>query len=119
MPIQDRRKRSLERALTEEGTKLAVDRALDLQRRYGSQGPASPVRRIDPRTGEVVEVLEARKPGARRPRSRLMTTEEAAWTFTSPSSVNVAGLRLPRSALAPLVSNLDDAVMCRIPDRLA
>jgi AraC-like DNA-binding protein len=45
----------------------------------------------------------------------LMTSEEAAWTFTSPSSVSVAGLRLPRSALAPLVPNLDDAVMRRIP----
>lgn len=45
----------------------------------------------------------------------LMTSEEAAWTFTSPSSVDVAGLRLPRSALTPLVSNLDDAVMRRIP----
>jgi AraC-like DNA-binding protein len=45
----------------------------------------------------------------------LMTGEEAAWMFTSPASVNVAGLRLPRSALAPLVSNLDDAVMRRIP----
>jgi AraC-like DNA-binding protein len=45
----------------------------------------------------------------------LMTSEEVAWTFTSPSSVNVAGLRLPRSALAPLVPRLDDAVMRRIP----
>ena len=27
----------------------------------------------------------------------LMTSEEAAWTFTSLSSVNVAGLRMPRS----------------------
>ena len=45
----------------------------------------------------------------------LMTSEEAAWTFTSPSSVNAAGLRLPRSALAPLVPNLGDAVMRRIP----
>jgi AraC-like DNA-binding protein len=45
----------------------------------------------------------------------LMNSEEAAWTFTSPSSVNVAGLRLPRSALAPIVPNLDDAVMRKIP----
>jgi AraC-like DNA-binding protein len=45
----------------------------------------------------------------------LMTSEEAAWAFASSSSVKVAGLRLPRSALAPLVPNLDDAVMRRIP----
>jgi AraC-like DNA-binding protein len=45
----------------------------------------------------------------------LMTSEETAWTFTSPSSVSVAGLRLPRSALVPLVPNLDNAVMRRIP----
>src|SRR5687768_13294710 len=43
----------------------------------------------------------------------LMTSEDAAWSFTSPAPVNVAGLRLPRSALAPLVPNLDDAVMRR------
>jgi AraC-like DNA-binding protein len=45
----------------------------------------------------------------------LMTSEETGWTLTSPSSVNIAGIRLPRSALAPLVRNLDDAVMRRIP----
>ena len=45
----------------------------------------------------------------------LMTSEDAAWSFASPASVNVAGLRLPRSALAPLVPRLDDAVMRRIP----
>jgi AraC-like DNA-binding protein len=45
----------------------------------------------------------------------LMTSEGAAWSFTSPASVNVAGLRLPRSALAPLVPDLDDTVMRRIP----
>jgi AraC-like DNA-binding protein len=45
----------------------------------------------------------------------LMTDEEATWTFTSPASVDVAGLRLPRSALASLVPSLDDAGMCRIP----
>lgn len=49
----------------------------------------------------------------------LMTGEEAAWSFTSPSSVKVAGLRLPRSALAPLVLNLDDAAMRRIPRDVA
>jgi AraC-like DNA-binding protein len=45
----------------------------------------------------------------------LMTNEDATWTFASPASVNVAGLRMPRSALAPLVPGLDDAVMRRIP----
>jgi AraC-like DNA-binding protein len=45
----------------------------------------------------------------------LMTSEEAGWTLTSPSPVNIAGIRLPRSALAPLVPKLDDAVMRRIP----
>ncbi len=49
----------------------------------------------------------------------LMTDEEAAWTFTSPAAVDVAGLRLPRSALAPLVPNLDDTVMRRIPRHAA
>jgi len=30
------------------------------RRLYGSLGPASPVRRIDPKTGSVVEVIKAR-----------------------------------------------------------
>ncbi len=45
----------------------------------------------------------------------LMTSEEAAWTLASPSTVNIAGVRLPPSALVPLVPKLDDAVMRRIP----
>jgi AraC-like DNA-binding protein len=45
----------------------------------------------------------------------LMTSEEAAWTLTSPSSVNIAGIRVPRSAIAPLVPKLEDTVMRRIP----
>jgi hypothetical protein len=28
---------------------------------YGTQGPASPTKRIDPRTGEVVEIISARQ----------------------------------------------------------
>jgi AraC-like DNA-binding protein len=44
----------------------------------------------------------------------LMTNEEAAWTMTSPSSVNIAGIRLPRSAIAPLVPNLENITMQRI-----
>jgi len=45
----------------------------------------------------------------------LMTGEEPAWTLVSPSPVSIAGIRLHRSALAPLVPNLDDAVMRKIP----
>jgi AraC-like DNA-binding protein len=45
----------------------------------------------------------------------LMTGEDAPWSLTSPSPVSVAGIRLPRSALAPLVPNLNTAVMRRIP----
>jgi AraC-like DNA-binding protein len=45
----------------------------------------------------------------------LMTGEEPSWTLVSPSPVSIAGIRLQRSALAPLVPNLDDAVMRKIP----
>ena len=45
----------------------------------------------------------------------LMTSEEAAWTITSPSSVNIAGIRVPRPAIAPLVPKLENTVMRRIP----
>ena len=45
----------------------------------------------------------------------LMTSAEAAWTLTSPSSVNIAGIRLPRSAIAPVVPKIENAVMRRIP----
>ncbi|WP_375778662.1 helix-turn-helix domain-containing protein [Bradyrhizobium sp. ma5] len=45
----------------------------------------------------------------------LMTSEEHDWTITSSSSVDIAGIRLPRSAVAPFVSDLGDAVMRRIP----
>ncbi len=44
----------------------------------------------------------------------VMLTAESAWSFTSDSPVNVAGLRLPRAAFAPLVPNLDDMRMHRI-----
>ena len=44
----------------------------------------------------------------------LMTNEQAAWTMTSPSSVKIAGIRLPRSAIAPLVPKLETATMRRI-----
>lgn len=44
----------------------------------------------------------------------LMTNEEAAWTMTSPSSVKIAGIRLPRSAIGPLVPKLENITMRRI-----
>jgi AraC-like DNA-binding protein len=44
----------------------------------------------------------------------LMTNEEAAWTMTSPSSVKIAGIRVPRSAVASLVPNLENVTMRRI-----
>ena len=49
----------------------------------------------------------------------LTTSAEAAWTLTSPSSVNIAGMRLPRSAIAPIVPKLDNAVMRRLPRHAA
>ncbi|MGC2822860.1 MAG: hypothetical protein WA322_01225 [Pseudolabrys sp.] len=42
--------------------KLAFNRARE--RSYGSQGAASPVRKIDPVTGEVIAILEQRSPTA-------------------------------------------------------
>ena len=44
----------------------------------------------------------------------LMTNEEATWTMTSPSSANFAGIRVPRSAIAPLVPTLGNITMRRI-----
>jgi AraC-like DNA-binding protein len=44
----------------------------------------------------------------------LMTNEEAAWTMTSPSSVRIAGIRVPRSAIASLVPKLENVTMQRI-----
>ena len=44
----------------------------------------------------------------------LMTNEEATWTMTSPSSAKIAGIRLPRSAIAPLVPKLENVTMRRI-----
>jgi AraC-like DNA-binding protein len=44
----------------------------------------------------------------------LMTNEEAAWTMTSPSSVKIAGIRVPRSAIAQLVPKLENVTMQRI-----
>jgi hypothetical protein len=59
-----------ERALGEPGARLALNDAMAAARKYGSQGAASACRRIDPRTGEVVEVIEPKRPGERKPRSR-------------------------------------------------
>jgi len=44
----------------------------------------------------------------------LMTNEEATWAMTSASSVNIAGIRVPRSAIAPLVPKLENITMRRI-----
>ena len=44
----------------------------------------------------------------------LMTNEEATWTMTSPSSASIAGIRVPRSAIAPLVPKLGNITMRRI-----
>jgi AraC-like DNA-binding protein len=44
----------------------------------------------------------------------LMTNEEASWTMSSPSSVKIAGIRVPRSAIAPLVPKLENVTMRRI-----
>jgi AraC-like DNA-binding protein len=44
----------------------------------------------------------------------LMTNEEATWMMTSPSSANIAGIRVPRSAIAPLVPKLGNITMRRI-----
>jgi AraC-like DNA-binding protein len=44
----------------------------------------------------------------------LMTNEEATWTMSSPSSVNIAGIRVPRSVIAPLVPKLENVTMRRI-----
>src|SRR5262249_34629033 len=44
---------------------------------------------------------------------------EAAWRLTSPSSVNIAGIRPPRSAIAPIVPKFDNAVMRRLPRHAA
>jgi hypothetical protein len=35
-------------------------RKQEVEQFYGSQGPASPVRRIDPLTGEVTEIIDAK-----------------------------------------------------------
>jgi AraC-like DNA-binding protein len=45
----------------------------------------------------------------------LMTSGEAAWTLSSQSSVDIAGIRVPRSVVAQLVPKFEDAVMRRIP----
>lgn len=44
----------------------------------------------------------------------LMTNEEATWTMTSPSSANIAGIRVPRSAIAPFIPKLENITMQRI-----
>jgi AraC-like DNA-binding protein len=45
----------------------------------------------------------------------LMSTRDAPFTITSRALVRIAGVRMPRSALASLLPGIDDAVMRRIP----
>ena len=45
----------------------------------------------------------------------LTTGDGFGWTLTTPTVVTMAGLRLPRSAIAPLIPNLNDALMRRVP----
>ncbi|QPF90360.1 helix-turn-helix domain-containing protein [Bradyrhizobium commune] len=44
----------------------------------------------------------------------LLTNEAAAWTMTSASSVRIAGICVPRSAIAPLVPKLENVTMRQI-----
>jgi AraC-like DNA-binding protein len=46
----------------------------------------------------------------------LMTNEEATWTMTSPAYSRIAGIRVPRVAIAPLVPTLGNATMRRITE---
>jgi len=43
-----------------ERLKTAREREQYRTSQYGTLGPASPVRRIDPKTGKVIEVIEAK-----------------------------------------------------------
>jgi hypothetical protein len=54
---QDRgnRKRPRGRRLSDEAMRKETDKQF-----YGTLGPASPVKRIDPKTGEVIEILKSR-----------------------------------------------------------
>jgi AraC-like DNA-binding protein len=45
----------------------------------------------------------------------LMSARDAPFTVTSRALVRIAGIRVPRSALASLLPGIDDAVMRRIP----
>ena len=56
------------RALLRYQLKAAGEYKKTLQRRDGSSGAASPVRRIDPVTGEIIEVIPANVQGKRSDR---------------------------------------------------
>jgi hypothetical protein len=49
--------------MSEEALRKASDKQF-----YGRLGPASPVKRIDPKTGEVVEIISGVHPGGDRGR---------------------------------------------------
>jgi|RhiMetdeSRZDD1v2_1073273.scaffolds.fasta_scaffold484315_4 hypothetical protein len=51
-PPRKRGRRLSEKAMREESNTLF----------YGTLGPASPAKRIDPKSGEVVEIISAREP---------------------------------------------------------
>jgi AraC-like DNA-binding protein len=62
-------------------------------------------------TGTTVGSRRGREMMLRDGDAVLMTNEEATWTMTSPASVNIAGIRVPRSAIAPLVPKLENVTM--------
>lgn len=65
-------------------------------------------------TGTTVGSRRGREMMLRDGDAVLMTNEEATWTMTSPASVNIAGIRVPRSAIAPLVPKLENITMQHI-----
>jgi hypothetical protein len=74
------------RRMSEEALRKASDKQF-----YGRLGPASPVKRIDPKTGEVVEIISG---GA--PRGRQGSKGYSAWFKAASSSRH--------SALPPLLA---------------
>ena len=52
--------RRLKRARSAYTARVNAARKQGVEHFYGSQGPASPVRRIDPLTGDVTEIIHAK-----------------------------------------------------------
>jgi hypothetical protein len=69
-------KRKKKRAPRDKRWTLAAQRALEY-RLYGSLGPASVCRKIDPATGEVVATIPARAPEEVVPRKKWPATVHA------------------------------------------